>query len=281
MPYSLLPSSGTIALSEVRDLFYPGTSNISLSGSSSQIGLTPPHAMSELYGEAPFRVDNLICHYDALGSGSSSSTTWNDQTPDELGLEAQNMTLINGAGFTTVGGIDALYLDGVNDRTSATVGPGRSDFKSWRLNPITIEIWFRSNGSFLNNGNLYHNGFNNEIRIRFTSAGYIFVLANGMGSNTYTTSTWSTNTWYHLVVTIDSSGDLRIYRNGSLFGSDTTGTYNPTYGSAGYSTHVLGSNTSTTEFGRFYVGLLRTYNASFSSTDVTRNYNAEKARFGY
>ena len=278
---AILPSSGQISFGDVADVWFQTQSNTSLTDNSVQINLSAPHAISELYGEAPFVVDDLICHYDALGSGSSSSTTWYDMTPGELGLEAQDMTLINGAGFTTVGGIDALYLDGVNDRTAATVGPDRYDFKSYRLNPVTIEIWFRSNGSFLANGNLYHNGFNNEIRIRFESDGDIWVLANGLGNQTYSGTAFATNTWHHLIVTIDSLGDLRIYRNTNLIGRDTTGTYNPTYGASGYSTHVLGSNTSTTEFGRFYYGLIRTYNKSFSGVEVQRNFNAEKARFGY
>ena len=275
-----IPSSGQLSLrDDIGAEFGAGSSNISLDAMAAEISDVAPHAMSEFYGVSafPYVTDSIITHFDAQGA---TGTTWTDLTVGNgFTSEAHNINLLNGAAFTTVGGIPAMYLDGINDRGSGLVGPNRSDFKSWRLNPITVEIWFRSNGSFLSNGNLFHNGFNNEIRIRFSSSGALFVLANGMGSSTYTT--FSTNTWYHLLVTIDSAGDLRIYRNASLIGSDTSGTYNPTYGASGYSTIQLGAYTSTTERGRFYYGLIRTYNKSFASADVTQNFNAEKSRFGY
>lgn len=277
-----IPSTGQLSLrDDIGSEFGAGSTNVSLDAMAAEIGDVAPHAMSEFRGLSAgpaYVTSNLITHFDAQGA---TGTTWTDLTvANGYQAEAHNMTLINGAVFTTVGGVPAAYVDGVNDAIAGTVGPNRYDFKSYRLNPITVEIWFRSNGSFLNSGNLWHNGYNNEIRIRFGSSGVLWVLARGMNSG-INYSSFSTNTWYHLVVTIDSSGDLRIYRNGTLIGSDTSGTYSPSYGGSGYSTFQLGRYTSTSERGRFYYGILRTYEKSFNSTEVNQNFDAEKSRFGY
>ena len=85
-----------------------------------------------------------------------------------------------------------------------------------------------------------------------------------------------------MVVTMENLGGtndrINVYRNGVLVGQDTIGNYAPTLA---FSDFYLASWNGSTELQRQYVGLVRRYNIALTAAQVTQNFNAEKARFGY
>lgn len=215
---------------------------------------------------------------------SVNDTTWDDQAYLQ-GYSTQDhyFTGANGASIVAVDGTQAAYTDGVNDRWACNRYSlyGTSDtFYIPTITPSqTFEFWFRSNGNFISNGNLFGAAYNNGIRCRFDSSGNFWTYMQG-GSFA---PNWqaSTNTWYHLVLTITDTAtdEARLYINGSLQTEDTD--IAGIYGSHISGSLLLGFYNSTSELGRFYFGVARRYNRPLTSTEVLQNYNAEKARYGY
>jgi hypothetical protein len=142
-----------------------------------------------------------------------------------------------------------------------------------------MEIWFKSDGAFINNGNLWGAAFNGGVRCRFSSNGTIqFIIAGASFSAGWQAST---NTWYHIVFTMTDTAvdEAAFYVNGTLLTNDTDiNTYSPSYAQG---TLLLGTYNSQGERGRFYYGLVRRYNRPLTAAQVTQNFNAEKTRFGY
>ena len=98
----------------------------------------------------------------------------------------------------------------------------------------------------------------------------------------------TTNTWYHIVFTVDFTSNFLMYRNGVLVGSTslanvggnwanptgaTTGAYQPALGSrySGYGT----PGTKMTGG----IGLFKFYNRALTATEINQNYNSLKPRF--
>lgn len=195
------------------------------------------------------------------------------------------MSRVNGAAFTTIGGVDALYLDGVNDYAVLWTRPKQMDDPLLNVNLLnyTYEFWIRSNGSWLGNGNFWAAGYNQASRSRWSSGvRWYGPNMDSFGTIYVPAATFTTNTWHHLVFTMENLGAndrLRVYRNAVQTGSDTTGNYNPT--DINGNDFYLGTINGSGEFQRQYVGLCRRYNIALTAAQVTQNFNAEKARFGY
>ena len=101
-----------------------------------------------------------------------------------------------------------------------------------------------------------------------TLAWYIY------GSNNYmtTSSTYSANVWYHVVALVESDGTSRIYVDGTLVTSSSSGqsaktsSYNTFIGNLGD-----GSNATT---GDADIALVRIYNVALTASEVGQNYRA-------
>lgn len=84
----------------------------------------------------------------------------------------------------------------------------------------------------------------------------------------------SDGNWWHLLGTFDSSsGTSRLYINGSLVASTTTTSF-----TSSYQGDLGGNGTSYAYNGK--VGLARIYNKALSASEVLRNYNSCKFRYG-
>jgi len=231
-----------------------------------------------------FVTTNLQAYWDAnVGSGSS---VWNDlhQTYNVTPY-TYNLGLANGAAFTTIGGVNAVYFDGVNDVAGVGLRPQPVDdpLMASQLLNYTNELWIRSNGSWNNQGNFWSAAYNQGSRCRWESNSVKIYAPN---TDTFTTSyggtsVWTTNTWHHMVVTMENLGTndrLSVYRNGVLIAQDTTGNYAPTLA---FDDFYLATWNGSGELQRMYAGLVRRYNIALTAAQVTQNFNAEKARFGY
>ena len=234
---------------------------------------------------AAFVTTNLQAYWDAnVGSGS---TAWNDihQTYNVTPY-TYNMWLQNGTAFTTIGGVNAVYFDGVNDIAGVASRPQPLDDPLIASNLLnyTNEFWIRSNGAWLTNGNFWGAAYNQGSRCRWSGAAVVVYAPN---TDTFTTTyggtaVWTQNVWHHMVVTMENLGGtndrITVYRNGVQVGQDSTGNYAPTLA---YNDFYLASWNGSTELQRIYYGLVRRYNIALTSAQVLQNFNAEKARFGY
>lgn len=230
-----------------------------------------------------FVTTNLFAYYDAINPGASG---WQDlhQTYNPS-TYTYNMSNVNGAAFTTIGGVQALYTDGVNDYTVLATRPKQMDDPLLNVNLLnyTYELWIRSNGAWLNDGNFWAGGYNQASRTRW-NGGVVWYGPNmdTFGTTYVSSAVFTTNTWHHLVFTMENLGTndrLRVYRNATLTGQDTTGNYAPT--DLNGNDFYIGTFNGAREFQRQYVGLCRRYNIALTAAQVTQNFNAEKARFGY
>ncbi len=233
---------------------------------------------------AAFVTTNLQAYWDAnVGSGSS---VWNDlhQTYNVTPY-TYNLGLGNGAAFTTIGGVNAVYFDGVNDVAGIGTRPQPTDDPLIASNLLnyTNELWIRSNGAWLSNGNFWAAAYNQGSRCRWSGAAVVVYAPN---TDTFTTTyggtaVWTQNVWHHMVVTMENLGSndrITVYRNGVQVGQDSTGNYAPTLA---YNDFYLATWNGSTELQRMYAGLVRRYNIALTSAQVLQNFNAEKARFGY
>lgn len=230
-------------------------------------------------GVINFVTTNLIGWYDASYQ-TIGDTFFTDQSyVNNLSLIDHKLIGSNGAAISSVGGVKALYTDGINDGAGY---PGNANpldpYYVPNLTSYTEELWFRSNGGYLSLGQLFNAGFNTGSRARFSTAARLIVI---LTATSYSPTTFfNIDTWHHLVITVQQGtpqDTLKIYRNGTeIFTSNVS--YNPTYAFSHYSLGIYGSNV---EWGRFFYGIVRRYNRALSLSEITQNYNAEKSRFGY
>ena len=107
----------------------------------------------------------------------------------------------------------------------------------------------------------------------------LFRSAGNVRNVQSTSVTFDTN-WHHYVGTFTGSTEMKIYLDGVLIDTDTTGIPTSTHSTAG----------NTFEFGRWtasgpyytngQVSNARIYNKSLTQEEITKNYNAIKGRFG-
>lgn len=272
-------------------------------------------------GSGTLTTDKLLIWYDAslenIGSTTLSNRVDNTLT-GAIVQDGHGAGRMGSASVQSISGTRAMYLDGTNDAFrkrayfSALDGSGEGNHgtstfgvlpnsSSITSNPstqslkntgFTIEVWYRTNGSFTNNGNLWSMFSNNGIRTRFSSSGVRWFYTQGSGVMSSGWGTYSQDVWYHDVTTVgapNASGSslnrhtISLYVNGSLVQSLTNRSLNP----SSYIRDFMlfgGSRTSGSnvlEDFRGYYGIVRVYHKALSSTEVTGNYNLEKSRYGY
>ena len=271
-----------------------------------------------------FTTDKLLIWYDAALESSGATTLSNRVDGTLTGAIVQDGHGAIRRGSASVQSIDstqAMYLDGVNDSfykrayfsaldgsgegnhgtstfgvlkgetsgSAATIDPSTQAFEE---TGFTIEVWYRTNGNFLNNGNLWSFYSNNGIRTRFNSSGVRWFYTQSAGVMSSGWGTYSTNTWYHDVTTVgapgadgSSSGNhtIKLYVNNSLVQGLTSKNLSPSNYFRDFM--LFGgsrlSGSSVIEDFRGYYAIVRVYHKALSSSEVTANYNAEKSRYGY
>ena len=271
-----------------------------------------------------FTTDKLLIWYDAALESSGATTLSNRVDGTLTGAIVQDGHGATRGGNASVQSIDstqAMYLDGVNDSfykrayfsaldgsgegnhgtstfgvlkgetsgSAATIDPSTQAFEE---TGFTIEVWYRTNGNFLNNGNLWSFYSNNGIRTRFNSSGVRWFYTQSAGVMSSGWGTYSTNTWYHDVTTVgapgadgSSSGNhtIKLYVNNSLVQGLTSKNLSPSNYFRDFM--LFGgsrlSGSSVIEDFRGYYAIVRVYHKALSSSEVTANYNAEKSRYGY
>ena len=230
--------------------------------------------------------NGLVLNLDAAwwNSYPTTGTTWTDLSNNGL-----TNILQNGVSYNPNNG-GYMSFDGVDDKIQ---GPDNSlvDFTTTdnfsletfcyaaatnNMIPIIERYWWATEGK---------GGFG----IRLTNYGgqtppvfFITGVVPGVGQTDYGVSsltTWSPNTWYHIVGTKNSSGVMKIYINGTLENTNVTNNIIPLT-SMGYPLMIGARGDTRDQYAVSRIPIVRIYRKELNAPEVLQNYNAQKGRFG-
>lgn len=210
---------------------------------------------------------------------SVNDTTLSDKSTT-YGSSSNVLNGRNGAAVVSVNGVKAMYLDGANDYCNVSSQSG-DPYNVSLLSSVTHEIWIRSNGSWVGNGNLVNQAFEAGLRTRLQGGGNntdLWIFANDLAESWTGHTTVPINTWVHLAFTVKQD-EIKVYKDGQLSATDSVGTWGNTYNGRWL---MYGARASNSEFQRMYLAIARYYpDVYLSASDILRNYNVEKTRFGH
>ena len=259
-------------------------------------------------GGASYVTNDLVFHIDAGNSSSysgSGTTVYNLVNNHANDTYSASHSTSNGGywHFGNAGtpkyGIEWDMSSGTPDY-SADFDIGSNDFsiECWLRPDLTLGIiWSLSDGgNTLNNIPFYAvtvDSSNNpriSFRTNSTDTTYSADRAEALDANNVISgTTWSGNTtWIHYVVTSDASSETRkIYINNSLHATLTDSTFEGVINESTYDLRIGGMSSTYSNWHTAYpfegdIAIVRIYNGrALSASEVTQNYNAEKARYGY
>ena len=226
--------------------------------------------MGVIHGIQDIVTQNRVLYYDAANSTSypGTGTTWYD-------LMGNSNATIDGATFSSDNrGI--FDFDGSNDFISATstssVAFGTGDF--------AVGIWVRVDNLTAN-----HMIFETRSAAASTEDGFVFFVYGGNNDEWQVwtagaskiagaSSSVAVDTWYHAIIT-RISGTTTLYVNSVSVGSFSD-SYNYTNDDL-----LLGKNASSASWLNGKMALCVIYKGKgLTASEVSRNYNVNKGRFG-
>ena len=224
----------------------------------------------------PIITTNLVANYDPATGISGSTFT------DSSG-NGYNATLYNSPTTATVNGLTVLQLNGTNQYYYYTTG-------YTALNgAVTFDSWFNTSQtgqqaivSEYGQAGLAGGWEDAVLGLNATKmAGGVY---NGSaGGYVQSTNTFSTSTWYNLVVTYASSV-ITLYVNGVSQGTLSTARASnpsPLYYAIGYpdgSGAYLGGGGNA--YFKGYIGAVKFYSTALNQSQITQNFNALRGRYG-
>lgn len=213
--------------------------------------------------------------------------------------------ILNGSSsnWTTVGGVDAILLDGVNDNImtrqlyassdwyNENLGSSTIYYHSWfeqhdNGDGWTVEIWVKAfNNSWQSQSNIWSAYMNSGFRLRTSSSGdpaslnFIRIYDGSAERSWNPTESIPGDEWVHLCMTVDPGNAITLYENGGSASTNTTLVCDPMEWTR--STMIIGAyRTNGQEAKKFYVGEYRMYDKALSASDVLGNFNATKSTYG-
>jgi hypothetical protein len=201
-------------------------------------------------------------------SYAGSGATWTD-----LSRSAYTGSLVNGPTFDSANG-GSIVFDGTNDLTNLPA-------IAFSTNPFTIDIWFKMNGSQIQNSTLIAvaaAATANNWQLSFTSGTSLqfFYKGPNLADSFSLNTTFISGVWTNVIITKDSNNDIRSYVNGIQ-----TATVN--YAANYNHTEILrlALNRGGTAYYNGSISICRLYNGKgFTSADVLQNYNATRDHYG-
>jgi len=163
----------------------------------------------------------------------------------------------------------ARDFDGNNDYVNC--GTDMED----SINKITYELWFKLDSLLSSTVTLYSRLENGFTAIQINSDEKIFYGYRYNPGNNYYESVGndaiSIDTWYHLVVTYDSSGDSIIYLNGNIYKQEAAkGELN----SNANGIVLIGNQEGTSRYFNGTIDEIRIYNRILSAEEVNASFNS-------
>lgn len=229
--------------------------------------------------------DGLVLHLDPSNSRSygGSGSTWSD-------LSASN----NHATLTvtpTYNGSNGLVFNGTTHYGSIPSVSGVTDFTNTQK--YSIEVWFRPSNGQVNSGEaelLEKWNKNNESRYPFTiryneGASSMSVACYDGTTYKYVTVTgFPVNTWKQLVGVFDFVGKtLTVYRDGVSVGSASLVGINQVSNTSPIAIATRLTSTGGPQTGIMFkgtIGKIRIYNKVLTSSEILKNFNANKVLYG-
>jgi len=209
---------------------------------------------------------------------ASGNPLWNDllayytadNTPNDA-LGTYDLTLYNGATYTTGVINNGFSFDGVNDyaeTTSTRIGYGNSD-------SFTISCWI--NGTILNRGFVVDGDTTDGATLGTwnSGSGRKISLLKGQGAaQCFGNTTLSDSTLYHLVAVHTPydgvSANVQFYVNGSADGSAIFDIGTPSVATV----KQIGTKSDTTTFYTGMIDEVGIWSRDLSSSEVTELYNS-------
>lgn len=235
--------------------------------------------------------NDLVLWYDA---GNASSYPGTGTTITDLSVGGSQGTLTNGVTYSSADG-GKFVLDGSNDwinTSGTTVFPW-----SVKGGDFSIEVWVKftnANQSARIIGNRNSTTFSMMNLIGGTISGDATITASkkisfSMTNYNNTRLKWYATTndiidgnWKHIIAT-RSGNTMKIYVNSvdsALTLVQTIGGTNPTYVNTSTTWRIGDGGGGTGGNGAFEISIIRLYKCELDQTQVTRNFNLEKSRYG-
>tara|TARA_R110002020_G_scaffold10873_7_gene41318 strand:+ start:2529 stop:3212 length:684 start_codon:yes stop_codon:yes gene_type:complete len=215
--------------------------------------------------------DGLVLALDAGNTKSypGSGTSWSD-----ISGQGNNGTLTNGPTYSSDNG-GSIVFDGTNDYIDVS---GTESFNAPLSINFTLSIWMYPTKTGNWQGVFTKNRSTGTQVGLFLSSSNEFVFGfSGSGGNLIGSS-FSTNTWYHVVLVQAANTSRKIYINGSLDVTKTS-TFGTT--SSGSETFRLGQASGVNEYFGGRISNASIYNnKALTASEVKQNYNAFRGRFG-
>lgn len=214
--------------------------------------------------------DGLVLALDAGNAKSypGSGTSWSD-----LSGKGNNGTLTNGPTYSSDNG-GSIVFDGTNDYIDVS---GTESLNAPLTINFTLSIWVYPTKTGNWQGVFTKNRSTNTQVGLFLSSDNQFIFGfSGTGGN-LVGSTFSTNTWYHIVLVQTANTSRKIYINGSL---DATKTSSFGTASSGSETFRLGQASGVNEYFGGRISNASIYNnKALTASEVLQNYNSLKGRY--
>ena len=217
--------------------------------------------------------DGLVLYVDAANrnSYSGTGTTWTD-----ISGTGNNGTLTNGPTFSNTNGGNIVF-DGVDDYVDLGTGSSLVNL----TNNITVEAWIKT--SFPTSRlTIYGNGYSGTGMMFGTSAntpGGLEVYYPTIYVAYSTAGVLQSNVWQHVVYTRNGAGlnTHTFYINSISQTVTQTANGGDSWGTSGTNRYI-GLRSGVMFNGS--IEITRVYNRALTATEVLRNYNATKTRFG-
>ena len=289
---SLYPEPTSYALDDLFLYYDPTFQNTSDVGFVNQVysQQLPSPALTQSGHDAGTFTTNTYNSQSALTSltidGTATNVMYFDGATDFAFKKAYD-TPISGSGGNH--GVDTY---GVGPTSSINTYINSSSWEE--TGGFTVECFWRTDGSFTNDSNVWSTWQNAGMRMRFNSNGTKdYIYRRPSGQNVRNTSTvYSTNTWYHDVTTwtrtFKDIFTIKNYINGSLDYTNANNNMEPFGFTKDY--FFIATEKVAGSFGqppglpanlfKGYYGLIRLYQKPLSLSEVQQNYDFNKSRFG-
>lgn len=224
--------------------------------------------------------DGLVLALDAGNTKSypGSGTTWTD-------LSGINNASFVGAAYSSFGG-GSIEFDGTDDYVDLDektyIGSGEIEIGESNGN-YTLEAWINvrsSQGGATNADSIVGNRSSRGVGMQVGISGSSPRINYGARttSNFYS-STFSYNTWTHVVLSRIGGTSVRSYLNGQF--DTSTALHSLEVSSGTYSAMRIGNSSGRiTGFYDGYISIVRIYKIGLTDEQVLQNYNASRGRYG-
>jgi len=227
--------------------------------------------------------DGLVLAIDAANTKSypGSGTSATDIAKGRTGTLNNNGFSSDNSGTFTFDGTDDYILFADNDDYTFSDAVG------------TWESWCRPTGNagvlehtIMTKANYSLNTREYQFQFRYTGGTYYFYLGQQNNNSSWkpigstSTSNFTINQWYHVMVTSDGNGNAYMYVNGEEV--DTATGWHTSQTNLGAPLCIGATVNGTTPIQEFVgdIAVCKLYKKFFTASEVLQNYNATKGRFG-